>query len=128
MVTLADYFMGRDKKYASELTQQMRDDAQRTVDLANAVLQEFGESRSVNSGWRPAAINAGVPGAAKKSKHMLCQAIDLNDDDGDLDQWCLANIDILERIGVWLEHPNSTPRWCHLQILPPASGRRVFHP
>jgi len=40
----------------------------------------------------------------------------------------LANTDKLEAIGLWLEHPESTPRWCHVQIVPPASGKRVFRP
>lgn len=128
MITLAQYFMGRDKKYAAELTDEMRQNAQNTVDLANALLQEFGEERGVNSGWRPAAVNAAVPNAAKKSKHMLCLAIDISDDDGDLDNFCMENQDVLERLGLWLEHPDATPKWCHVQIVPPGSGKRVFRP
>jgi hypothetical protein len=99
-----------------------------TVERVNLLLEAFGEPRRVNSGWRPAAINAGVPNAAAKSKHMTCQACDLNDDDGSLDAWCMANLQILERIGLWLEHPDSTPRWTHWQIVPPGSGNRVFRP
>jgi hypothetical protein len=128
VISLADYYMGRDLKSPEELTAVHRANAQITVDRVNELLEAFGEPRRVNSGWRPAAINAGVPNAAAKSKHMTCQACDLNDDDGSLDAWCMANLQILERIGLWLEHPDSTPRWTHWQIVPPGSGNRVFRP
>lgn len=128
MISLSDFFMGRDKKYPEELTDELRWNAASTVDRVNQLLEAFGEHRNVNSGWRPAAVNAGVPNAAKKSKHMTCQACDLSDDDGSLDAWCMANLGALERIGLWLEHPDSTPRWAHVQIIPPNSGKRVFIP
>jgi len=84
--------------------------------------------RKVTSGWRPATINATVPGAAHGSKHLSCLAIDLEDRNGALDAWCLAHPDVLEELGLWLEHPDATPGWCHLQTQPPRSGSRVFYP
>jgi hypothetical protein len=63
--------------------------------------------------------------------HCLGQAIDINDSDGALDMFCMANSEdggLLEQIGLWLEHPDSTTSWCHVQIVPPGSGKRVFHP
>lgn len=128
MISLADFYMGRDLTYPDELTAVHRANAQRTVDRVNELLAAFGEDRKVNSGWRPAAVNAGVPNAAAKSKHMTCEACDLNDDDGSLDAWCMANQPELERIGLWLESPDTTPRWCHVQTVPPRSGHRVFLP
>jgi hypothetical protein len=128
MVTLADYYMGRDAKFPDELTDEMRWNAASTVDRVNQLLEAFGSDRKVNSGWRPLAINSSVLKAAKKSKHLTCQACDLADDDGALDAWCLQNQDALERIGLWQEHPDSTPRWCHVQIVPPNSNNRVFRP
>jgi hypothetical protein len=132
MITLADYYMGRDAKYPQELTVTLRRNADEMVTKANRLLEAFGHPRSVNSGWRPAAVNAGVPNASKASKHMTCQAIDLNDDDGALDAFCMSNLHLLEQIGLWLESPASTPRWCHVQSVPFSSyhvgGTRVFHP
>ena len=128
MITLADYFMGRDQQYAAELTEALRVNAGIVVARANLVLARAGLKRGVNSGWRPAAVNASIPNAAKESKHVLCHAIDIDDDDGALDAWCMANPRALEEIGLWLEHPAATPRWCHLQTVPPKSGKRVFHP
>ena len=128
MISMADYFQGRDVTYAAELTDDLRVNAGEIVDRANELLERFGEDRSVNSGWRPAAVNAGVPGAALRSKHMTCQAIDLADPEGDLDEWCLDNPHVLAEIGLWQEHPASTKNWTHVQSIPPKSGNRVFYP
>jgi hypothetical protein len=134
LITRDDFFMGRDKSYPDDLTQEIEECAKTTIDRANLLLtrfrQETGDTyaRKVNSGWRPPAINASTPGAARKSKHMLGQAIDIDDDNGALDEWCLNNLDALEEVGLWLESPNATDGWCHLQIVPPRSGNRVFIP
>lgn len=128
MITLADYWMGRDRTHAADLTAAIRASAEVTVERINRLLAAAKVSGKVSSGWRPPAINAGVKGAAKRSKHMTGQASDLADPKGDLGRWCLDNVAELERIGLWLEHPSATPTWCHLQTVPPKSGRRVFHP
>lgn len=128
MITLADYYAGRDRRFPDELTDEKRANAEEMVEKANELLQRFGETRKVNSGWRPAAINNATIGAAPKSKHMTCEAIDLEDKDGTLDAWCLENLDVLQEIGLWMESPEATPDWCHLQITPPRSGNRVFKP
>ena len=128
MISVADYFMGRDKQFPDELTDELRTNAASTVDRVNQLLEAFGEPRKVNSGWRPAVVNAATPNAAKKSKHMTCEACDISDYTGSLDAWCVNNLDALERIGLWLESPASTPSWCHVQTVPPRSGLRVFIP
>lgn len=128
VLKLSDYYMGRDKPHRDELTRELRANARETLRRVNRLLKRAGLARAVSSGWRPAAINAAVPGAAQNSRHMHCLAIDLEDRDGALDAWCLANLHELEAIGLWLEHPDATPGWCHLQIQPPRSGNRVFHP
>lgn len=134
-ITLDDFYKGRDIAYASELTPAIRQNAQLTVDCVNRLLAAFyasqpeGAYRTVNSGWRPPEVNATTSGAAKFSKHMTGQACDLSDDDEKLDAWCLGEgRATLELIGLWQESPQSTPRWCHVQIVPPASGNRVFIP
>jgi hypothetical protein len=128
VISVAEYYMGRDKKYLDLLTQTLRENAEETVSKANQLLQRFGEARKVTSGWRPPSVNAVTPRAAKRSLHMTCEAIDLEDEDGQLDDWCLDHPEVLQEIGLWQEHPASTKDWCHLQIVPPRSGRRVFYP
>ncbi len=138
MITLDDYWMGRDKIFANELTPALRANAEDLLRRVNALLAEFGETRQVVSGWRPPAVNAAIHGSAVRSKHMTCQAVDLSDPDGDLDEWCMEHQHILARpdIDLYLEHPSATKNWCHLQTVPPKSQagyppeqrRRWFYP
>jgi hypothetical protein len=80
------------------------------------------------SGWRPPAFNATVPNAAPNSKHMTGQAVDVRDPDGELDDWCVRNLETLADLGLWMEHPASTKGWTHLQNVAPRSGNRIFYP
>lgn len=120
--------MGRQHSFAEELNDRLLANARDTVARANALLEHAGIDAAVTSGWRPNAINATIANASATSKHLSCQAIDLGDEDGALDAWCLANLKQLEALGLWLEHPDATPGWCHLQTVPPRSGNRVFRP
>lgn len=122
-----DYWKGRDKAYAAELTDDIRQNAARTIALVSALLDECGSQLQVTSGWRPASINKAA-GGAKLSKHMTGHACDLADPKGDFGRWCLSNPDVLQRIGLWAEHPDYTDGWVHLQTIPPKSGRRFFRP
>lgn len=137
MITLGDFYKGRDVAYAADLTEEIRNNALITLQRANRLLERFYAAvpqatrvRGCNSGWRPPAVNATVRNAAKKSNHLLGRAIDINDDDDLLDKWLMteAGQKALADIGLWMEHPMATPRWAHVQTVPPASGRRVFHP
>lgn len=136
MINLRQYWMGRDVTHAADLTPEIRDNARETVSRVNLLLMDFeaanpGAAQStVNSGWRPPSVNAGVPGAAVKSKHLTAQAVDLRDDDGELDRWLTtpAGYNALINHGLYAEHADATPRWCHLQTVAPRSGNRIFRP
>lgn len=126
MITIKEYLMGRETRWPP--TQEMLDHAQETCYRLSYVLGMFGEQRHIVSGYRPPAINEITANASTTSKHLTCQAGDLEDKNGELKQWCLTNLDILAEIGLWMEDPLSTPTWVHLQTLAPASGSRVFKP
>lgn len=130
MITLTDYWMGRDREFPLALTPQIEKNAALTVQLVNALLVRFGEGRKVTSGWRPPEVNAKTAGAAPKSKHMTGQAIDLADPEGDLDDWLMSaeGQAAMAELGLWHEHPAATKGWAHLQTVPPRSGRRTFYP
>lgn len=141
MITVDDYFMGRREQYPLALTPDIERNAARTVAVANALLSRAMGSgvhletnpktgSPVNSGWRPPAVNAATAGAAPNSKHMTGQAVDLYDPNGDIDAWLMTDggQQAMAEVGVWIEAPESTPGWSHWQIVPPGSGRRVFHP
>lgn len=93
----------------------------------NAVMAAFGSSRAVNSGWRTPAINKAA-GGARNSLHIVGAAVDLTDTGRTLSAWLMGNLDLVERVGLWIEDPKFTPTWVHLQCLPPKSGKRVFVP
>ena len=136
MLTLEQFYKGRDTLYANELTAEINSNAIETLNRVNKLLDIFyaksktTTSRGVNSGWRPPEVNKKVANAAKKSLHMIGKAIDIEDEDEALDKWCMTDVGrkAMLDIGLWLEHPSSTPRWCHLQTTPPGSGNRVFYP
>lgn len=126
MITRQEVLMGRDKDYP--LTPEMEANLTKLLECLNKFRAMYGKPMYVSSGYRPAAINATVKGAAKKSNHMICLATDFADKDGELDKWCLDNLDKLEECGLYLEDPAATPGWAHLQCVPPKSGKRVFKP
>lgn len=123
-VTLEDYFAQHRVGHESECTPAVIEAATETVlrhNLLLAAMVADGVSMTVNpitktmysSGWRPEAVNAGTLGAAIHSTHITGFGGDLYDPLGHLDAWCMDNQDKLAEIGLWLEHPDSTPHWCH---------------
>lgn len=125
MISAFDILRGRDAAAPLDATQK-----QNLAKLLLALNKFFTKCplrRAVTSGYRPPAINAAA-GGAKKSNHMACLACDFEDKDGELDKWCLANLSVLEECGLYLESPDHTPGWTHLQAVPPKSGNRVFIP
>lgn len=138
MITLQQFWMGRDTLYPLDMTPQIEKNGVIMVELANKlldaakaagiVIHEETQWGAVSSGWRPPSINKATAGASRTSKHMTGQAIDIFDPDGTLDMWMLSNPDVLAEIGLWQESPASTPKWAHCQSVPPGSGRRVFSP
>jgi uncharacterized protein YcbK (DUF882 family) len=128
VITLIDYWMGRDRTHTLELTPEIEDNALRLLSIINPFLTEFGQTRAVTSGWRPPSYNQTVPGAARFSRHMTGQAIDLEDHDAGLKVWLQDYPQKLDKYGLWMEFGGATKGWVHLQSVPPKSGRRVFYP
>lgn len=141
MISLHDYWMGRDREFPMAMSPDLERNATLMVELANKLLilaHSAGVSMEksprtgtvVSSGWRPASVNANTPNAAPNSKHMTGQAIDLYDPDGDLDEWLLTadGQKVMTDLGLWHENPAATKGWAHVQSLPPRSGRRTFNP
>ena len=140
MIELDDYWMGRDDDYPLDMTPDIARNAARTVSIVNELLLEaMAEGVLVQdkpgadygccaSGWRPPKVNANTKGASTTSMHMTGEALDIYDPDGLIDAWLVQpkGQATLERLGLWMEHPDDTPRWAHVQVRPPRSGNRVF--
>lgn len=138
-LTVADYLMGRDAIYPEECTPEIRANAEKTVESANAliarleadgiVFHENPRTKSlISSGWRPPQINGQTKNAAPMSKHMTGQAIDLYDPEGEIDDYLMANEDVLIGLSLFMEHPSATKGWAHVQTVAPRSGKRCFYP
>lgn len=86
----------------------------------------------VTSGLRSPALQSqlvamGVS-TATKSKHLTGSAADIRDLHGLLKAWLKSTPEILVDASLWCEAAESTPGWCHFQIVPPGSGNRWFLP
>jgi hypothetical protein len=143
VITMPQYWMGRDKAYEQECTLEVRRNAVRIVGLANSVLElaalqsiepdiDPHTGTPVSSGWRPASLNHALErtsNAGTHSLHIIALAIDPRDHpDRRLARWCLRNLQALERLGLYMEDPRWTPTWVHWQALAPHSGKRVYIP
>ena len=130
MIDAAAFYKGRDTEYASELTEEIRANSENTIAKVNELLERSGFKSidSVDSGWRPRAVNAATSNAGAHSNHITGQACDLPDPDRAFATWCVDNLDVLGSIGLWMEDPRWTKTWVHVQTIPPKSGRRVYIP
>ena len=66
--------------------------------------------------------------SAMGSSHLYGCAVDIADADGKLKAWCKANQKKLIECGLWMESPEATKTWCHLQSYAPRSMSRIFNP
>jgi len=141
MISLDDYWMGREDEHATDLTEEVRGNAILLLERVNRLLASAAQEQIepgidartgtvVASGWRPKAVNDGTASSGKTSRHIVGLAVDLRDypPERSLARWCLRNQRLLDEIGLWMEDPRWTPSWVHLQSVPPGSGRRVYVP
>lgn len=134
-ITAEHYF----KAYADhpEITDEIRANAETLLGRVNLLLDECVSmgweplinpatrtyiSGKQNGGWRPSDCPIGAP----NSSHKTGSGVDVADGDGELD--AMITDELLSRHGLYREHPESTPGWCHLTTRAPKSGRRTFYP
>jgi len=143
MISLADYF----KAYAGypEITPEIEANAADLLAkhgalMAYAVADGWKPqvnpvtgtmvSGDQNGGWRPQACPIGAP----DSTHKKGKAVDTHDPGRRLASWCMANLDRLRDLGLYMEDPRWTAwkkgggGWVHLQSVPPRSGKLVYIP
>lgn len=99
--------------------------AEQLLTAVNIVRAAYGRPMYPSCFYRTVAWDR-AKGRSGKSQHCLGRACDFRDPDGTLDAWCMANLDVLTKAGLWLEHPNYTKGWCHLDLK--ERKNRVFNP
>ena len=68
---------------------------------------------------------------AMGSAHLYGAAVDIADPSGGLTQWLFSTTAGGQKLidnGLWMEHPDYTKGWVHLQLYAPKSGNRFFIP
>lgn len=100
----------------------------RLLTAMNAFRTAYAKRMIVTSGVRSEFDQARINPKAKGSAHVQAAACDIADPDNDVWGFCMANMKLLETLGLYLEDKRSTPRWVHFQVVPPKSGHRVFIP
>ena len=124
-----EYLKGREVYYP--LTEEMEQNLVKLMNALNPIREAYGKGLVITSGYRSPSDNERV-GGAKKSNHMLCLACDFKDNDEAFGKWCMANLDLLEKHGLYMESLTATHagknKWVHLQAVSPRSGNRVFIP
>jgi Peptidase M15 len=122
VITLKDYLTASgsypERETHKELTPEYLENAKKLLTKVNQLLADLGvTSAKISSGFRPTAVNAATKGAAKKSGHLICKSIDFQDLDGSLDLLFDKNQDLLEKYGLWQEHPSATKNWAHCDMV-----------
>ncbi len=139
MISLSDYLTASgaypEREKSPEITPEMRNNAEKLLKAVNSLLSEIDvKFAKVSSGFRPAAVNAGIANAAKKSLHTQCLAIDLLDDKSQsVGKKIAANPELLRKHGLFLEDLDSTKgkssNWIHCDLGSRADRpSRIFKP
>jgi hypothetical protein len=128
MISLKEILMGRVE--FKDLPKEHQDNLMTLLERINKVRTAYGKPMKVNDGYRRPQDKP-TNGSAT-SWHYKGAAIDIDDNDaGDFAKWCIANLQLMKDVGLWLEDPkwtNGCGSWVHFQIYPPKSGKRVFIP
>ncbi|TXH47614.1 MAG: hypothetical protein E6Q97_26810 [Desulfurellales bacterium] len=115
MITLAEYYMGRDREFPEEFEgANVEHNAKFLLHQVNGLLKSLNiDNVEVRSGWRPRVINEKV-GGSSRSYHLVGRAIDIADPLGGLGIILSQNPEKLRAHQLWLEDPQKTKTWIHL--------------
>lgn len=111
MISRDEVLMGREVEYP--LTPALENNLKLLLEAVNKLRALYGKPMHVSSGYRPGAFNKAA-GGAPNSSHLQCMAVDFKDADGAIKAWITKSI--LEECGLYMEDPDRTPTWLHVDI------------
>lgn len=123
MINLAEFLMGREKEYP--IDKELEKNAIETLKRVNALFLHLNILPKLNSGYRPDKYNK-IAGGSPRSPHLTCEAMDIDDRKGKIKK--LITLELLEKFDLYMEHPDYTKTWVHLQTRKTGSGNRIFKP
>lgn len=128
MISMNELLLGRAK--LEELDKETRDNLSLLLVKINIVRKAYGKPLKVNDGYRRPQDTP--KNGAKKSMHLKGAAVDIDDDEaGTFWKWCLANLELIQSAGLYMEDPRWTHNkgsWMHFSSIAPVSGKRIFVP
>jgi hypothetical protein len=125
MITMEELLSGNKLE---DQDQQIKDNLQELLSKINVVRKSWNKPMTVTSGLRSEADQQRINPSAPKSGHLRGECCDIADSSGELREWILSNLTLMEKIGFWFEDFRYTKGWVHFSIRPPKSGKRIFIP
>lgn len=138
------YMMGRDVRYPGAVTPEIEANVVLLLEPVNQFVAAAAADgvpigidehtgNIVASGLRPLVVNDRTQNAAGDSTHIWGLGVDLQDITparllARFALRCARPGGLLEQLGLYMERPQWTPDWVHLQVRAPKSGRRVYIP
>lgn len=109
------------------LDDQLQQNLENLLIAVNKFRELYKNPMVISSGYRPGHYNTKA-GGAKNSAHKSLEAVDFVDNSKKIKDFVKVNEKVLEECNLYMEHPDNTPTWCHLQIRKTLSGKRIFKP
>ncbi len=134
MISMNELLKGKKLEDQDETVQE---NLKNLLDKLNQLRDAYGSPLTVTSGLRTLEdqlrvyAGKGITDIKKipmKSKHLEGLACDFSDPDCKLKLFINENLPLIESLGLYMEDFKTTSNWVHVQIVPPASGRRFFVP
>ncbi len=122
---------------SSPIEPEHQKNIQLLLEKINKFEAAYGKPLRATSGYRSLkkhlAIYAakGITDQSKipmKSRHLSGEAVDFSDPNGLLQNWILANEELVKTFGLYFEDFAYTKTWVHAQSIQPKSGKMFFIP
>jgi len=110
------------------LTQFQKENLEILFEAVSELERQYDEDFIVTSGVRTPEEQERINPKVKHSAHIAGSAVDVLDLDHAIYQFCVDNIPLIKKLGLYIEDRSVTVRWIHLQTRRPPSGNIFFIP